>query len=145
DKLISQTADKKKIQVSANDMEKELEEIKKSFPSVKQFQAALAQSGMSEEQLKEELKTKVQIEKIFETEIKVSDEEIKKYYDENKERYSTPEQVKASHILVKTKEEADNILRQLKEGSDFSKLAKEKSGDPGTKEQGGDLGYFSPG
>ncbi len=50
----------------------------------------------------------------------------------------------ARHILVKTEAEANDILAQLKKGTDFAKLAKEKSLDPGSKEKGGDLGWFSP-
>ncbi|HSR02919.1 MAG TPA: peptidylprolyl isomerase, partial [Methylophilaceae bacterium] len=50
----------------------------------------------------------------------------------------------ARHILVKTEGEAKDIIAQLKKGTDFAKLAKEKSLDPGSKEKGGDLGWFSP-
>lgn len=50
----------------------------------------------------------------------------------------------ARHILVKTEAEANDILAQVKKGTDFAKLAKEKSLDPGSKEKGGDLGWFSP-
>lgn len=55
------------------------------------------------------------------------------------------EQVKASHILVETEEEAVSILAELREGADFSELAKEKSKDPSAKINSGDLGYFEKG
>ncbi|MBI1180289.1 MAG: peptidylprolyl isomerase [Alphaproteobacteria bacterium] len=51
---------------------------------------------------------------------------------------------KASHILVKTKEEAEDIIKQLDNGADFAKIAKEKSQDPGSGARGGELGYFQP-
>jgi peptidyl-prolyl cis-trans isomerase C len=54
-------------------------------------------------------------------------------------------EVHARHILVKSKEEADAIIKQLDGGADFQKLANEHTADPGGKTTGGDLGYFGPG
>ena len=64
----------------------------------------------------------------------------------HRNRRSPPvNEVHARHILVKTKEEAEAIIKQLDGGADFEKLAKEKSNDPSGKTNGGDLGYFGPG
>lgn len=65
----------------------------------------------------------------------------KAYYEANKALYTT-EQVKASHILVKTKAEAEAILKELQGGADFAAIAKVKSIDTGSGALGGDLGYF---
>ncbi|MDI6785058.1 MAG: peptidylprolyl isomerase, partial [bacterium] len=73
----------------------------------------------------------------------VDEKELKTYYDGNKSQFPSPEQVHARHILLKTKAEADAIKAQLDKGADFTKLAKEKSIDPGTAGRGGDLGFFS--
>jgi parvulin-like peptidyl-prolyl isomerase len=57
--------------------------------------------------------------------------------------YATPAQVKARHILVKTRPEADAIEAQLRGGANFATLAQQKSIDPGSKSSGGELGWFS--
>ena len=77
--------------------------------------------------------------------VNISNEDLLKYYDENKENLLEPEQVHARHILVETEEEANNLLLQLKEGIiDFAEMAKEKSTCP-SAENGGDLGFFTRG
>lgn len=74
----------------------------------------------------------------------VTDEAVRARYD--KEIANTPpvNEIKASHILVKTEEEARAIIKALDEGADFAELAKEKSTD-GAAANGGDLGFFGPG
>ncbi|PPD17692.1 MAG: peptidylprolyl isomerase [Methylotenera sp.] len=73
----------------------------------------------------------------------VTDADKKAAYEQYKKELGDKE-YNARHILVKTETEANEILAQVKKGSDFAKLAKEKSLDPGSKEKGGDLGWFSP-
>ncbi len=87
---------------------------------------------------------------------KLDEEQIRDYYDENRDLFAEKKQVKAKHILLKlsetatqeeeakVKEKALAVLKRVKEGEDFSQLAKEFSEDPGSKESG-DLGYFSAG
>lgn len=73
----------------------------------------------------------------------ISDADAKAAYEQYKKAYGDRE-YSARHILVKTEAEAKDIIAQLGKGGDFAKLAKEKSLDPGSKEKGGDLGWFSP-
>jgi len=72
---------------------------------------------------------------------RLTDDLVKKRYDEWVKENPPQDEVRARHILVKTKEEADALIKQLKGGADFAKLAAEKGTD-GTAQQGGDLGYF---
>ena len=76
--------------------------------------------------------------------IKPSDSDITKYYNENKAKFEQGPRVKVRHILVPTEPEAKAILEQLKKGADFSKLAKEKSKDT-SSQRGGDLGWVTQG
>jgi peptidyl-prolyl cis-trans isomerase C len=78
-------------------------------------------------------------------EASVTDADVKARYDKEVAGFAPPEELRARHILVKTKEEADDIIKQLNAGADFSKLATEKSQDPGSAAKGGDLDYFSAG
>jgi peptidyl-prolyl cis-trans isomerase C len=96
------------------------------------------------EDLRKRLIVETYLKKKVEQEAQVSDAELKKFYDENKEKFKTGEQVRASHILVKTEKEAEDILKQLKNGANFEDLAKKYSTDS-TAAKGGDLGWFSKG
>jgi peptidyl-prolyl cis-trans isomerase C len=76
---------------------------------------------------------------------KVSDQEAKEYYEKHKEDFVTTSQIKASHILVKTEDEANKILARLKKGEKFEEIARKESIDKGSAKNGGDLGYFARG
>lgn len=73
----------------------------------------------------------------------VSESELKAEYDA--QVAAMPREYKARHILVETKETADSVIRELKAGGDFAKLAAAESKDTGSAQNGGDLGWFSPG
>ncbi|MBV8060043.1 MAG: peptidylprolyl isomerase [Alphaproteobacteria bacterium] len=73
---------------------------------------------------------------------KITDAKIKARYDELSTKFKPQEEVRARHILVKTEDEATAIIKQLKDGADFAKLAEEKSEDKSSAKQGGDLNYF---
>ncbi|MDR3449652.1 MAG: peptidylprolyl isomerase [Alphaproteobacteria bacterium] len=73
---------------------------------------------------------------------KITDAKIKERYDQLSAKFKPQDEVRARHILVKTEAEALDVIKQLKGGADFAKLAEEKSKDTGSAKQGGDLGYF---
>ena len=101
------------------------------------------------EALMHEVAERVLVEKLIEREIwnkvVVTDKEAKAYYDKHKGEFQEKEEVRISHILVATEEEAQKIRQELEKGADFAELAKEKSIDQNTAKQGGDLGYFERG
>jgi len=89
--------------------------------------------------------------------VEVSEEDMKAYYESHKDEFNMPEMVRARHILIKTdpsasdndnkkaREKAEDILKKIKAGEDFAKLAADLSDDPGSKTKGGDLGFFPKG
>jgi foldase protein PrsA len=146
-KLITLEANKAKVNVTDADISKELQDLKtkNNFTTDDQLNQALAQSNMTIDSLKENIKTKLELRKILEPQIPVTDAVLQKYFEVNKASYGTPEELKASHILLATKAEADAVLAELKKGADFATLANQKSTDPGSKAKGGDLGFFGKG
>ncbi|RUW13241.1 peptidylprolyl isomerase [Mesorhizobium sp. M1A.F.Ca.IN.022.05.2.1] len=76
---------------------------------------------------------------------KVTDADIRARYDQEIANTPPVNEIHARHILVKTKEEAEAIIKQLDGGADFQKLANEHTSDPSGKSNGGDLGWFGPG
>lgn len=73
----------------------------------------------------------------------IPEKDVRKEYAVLKEKFVGKEEVKASHILVETEEEAKEIIAQLNDGGDFAEIAKEKSIDKASGAQGGDLGFFT--
>ena len=84
----------------------------------------------------------------------VTEEGLKDYYEQNKERFQSPERRRARHILIAVEEgvddaaaqkKAEELTAKAKTGADFAQLAKENSKDPGSAQQGGDLGWAERG
>lgn len=88
------------------------------------------------------IKQQILVQAYVEKNVKISDKAIRDKYDERVKATKDEQEVKASHILVKTEAEAKEIIKSLDAGAKFDKLAREKSIDKGSAEKGGDLGYF---
>jgi len=94
---------------------------------------------------------------IYKDQVKVTEDQLKDYYEDNLDTFKEKKQVKARHILFmlaenatkedeeKIKQKAASVLQQARAGANFAELAKKNTEDPSGKENGGDLGYFSPG
>lgn len=126
-----------KYKVTDEELDAKLNEVKEQLGS--NFEMALAQYQMTEETFKQSLKLDLLVEKAATADIKVTDEEIKEYYDNYKP------QIKARHILVADEAKAKEVKAKLDEGGDFAELAKEYSTDTASAEAGGDLGWFGTG
>jgi peptidyl-prolyl cis-trans isomerase C len=123
---------------------------KKGFdknPELKEQLEMIKDNYIAIEYLKKEVTNKVE----------VSEEDIKSYYESHKDEFKTPEMVRSRHILIKTdpsasdndkkkaREKAEDILKKIKAGEDFAKLASDVSDDTGSKPKGGELGFFPKG
>ena len=158
--LISQELDKTKIVIDDKEIDTALGEIEAKVPEGMTLETMLQQSGMTMEEMRENIVFSLRANKLFETQINPdytpSDAEIQKYYTDNKKKYDVPETVHARHILIKVDETDDEktkgakkikieeIRKQLVAGADFGKVAQESSECP-SKDRGGDLGTFPRG
>lgn len=158
--ILTQEAGKNNIIASNDEINLEIKKFEKQLPQGITLETALKQGGVNMEEMRKDVAFSVLANKLIESQIKnnlaPSDEEIKKYYTDNKKKFGTPETVHARHILLKVDDKDDEktkdgkmakiegIRKQLLEGADFEKLAKEQSDCP-SKEKGGDLGTFPRG
>jgi peptidyl-prolyl cis-trans isomerase C len=158
--LLSQESQKRGIKVEDAEIDAKMAELKKQFPTQDAFDKALKERGMTLESLRKDARVDLSVTKLIEAETAAlpgpSDLEAKDFYDKNPQRFKQEESVRASHILVrvddkadpaakkKARAEIDAVLKQVKAGGDFAKLAQQHSQD-GSAAQGGDLNYFAKG
>ena len=158
--LLFQESKKKGIKVSKKELEAKMKEVRGRFPSEDQFKAALKRTGMSEDLIRSQLERALAIEKYIEvtfgSKVNVTQKEAKEFYQEHAKQFMEPEQVRASHILIKIPSGADKAQREkalkkikeiqekAKKGEDFAELAKKYSDGP-SAQRGGDLGFFPRG
>ncbi|WP_237725018.1 peptidylprolyl isomerase [Deinococcus alpinitundrae] len=119
------------------------------FQSDEEFTAALQGSGFADEtdyrlSLQEQQITSAYL-KALSARFKFSDAVVAGFYSLNKASFTRQAQACVKHILVPTEAEATQIVKDLAAGGDFATIAKEKSKDPGSAVQGGDLGCLAPG
>lgn len=147
----------KEIIVDENAVNEQFAALKKRFPDEDKFKAWMSKMNISDATIKSQMKRDIAIQKFIEKEIvpkvTVNDKELKAYYDSHPTFFKQPETLRASHILIKVDEKAnesqkaeakkklENIQERLKKGEDFATLAKEFSQCPSSA-KGGDLGYF---
>ena len=146
--VLLQAAKKLNLTPDAEELAKRVEQMKTQQPDISEedWKMLVTNEMLIQQTIQQEVVAKVT----------VADEEMQKFYDEQKDRFREPEQVRASHILIgvaqdakpeekeAAKKKADEVLAQVKAGKDFAELAKANSTCP-SKEQGGDLGFFPRG
>lgn len=156
-KLIEREIEKAGVEVTEKEVDEEFEKFKENMPDDQAMERFLQSRNLTKDELRDKMKKDLGLRKLLREreDIEISDEEAKKYYEDNPEKYEEDEQVKASHILIKTPDDASDeevekarkkaeevAKKAKKEGTDFSKLAEEESEGP-SAEKGGDLGFFT--
>jgi peptidyl-prolyl cis-trans isomerase C len=172
--LVHQEGKSEKVKVDPELVDKEFKGIMEPYKDKEEFDKALKARGLTEDELKESIKVDLTAKKLINDQVrgkvKITDEDVKKYYESNKKKFLRPDAFRASHIfiaiyppeLVKKstekelharQEELDKvaekkingILKELKAGGDFSELAKKHSHDAGSAPKGGDLDFIYKG
>ena len=160
--VIYQQAEKDKVLPTDKQVEDQIDSFNESIKDDTEYQKQLKSMGINEKFLKFQFArdlANTNLQEKFEKDTKISEDEMKKYYEENKDDFYT-DTVKASHILLKTidddgkelsedkkkeaKKKAEEALKKVKSGEDFAKVAKEYSEDSSAS-SGGELGTFGRG
>ena len=163
--LIDEKSKAAQITITEEDVRAQVNEIvAQQRMSVEEFKKVLQSRGMDYDEWEEQIRWGVRLGKLVEAEfgdqLNITENDANNFYTANIKRLETPEQVKASHILIKPDmtepnigpneakakalAKAQDLLKQIEEGADFATLAKANS-DCDSKAKGGDLGYFGKG
>lgn len=128
----------KKYDIKAND-----EVIDREITMIKAMYNSSDHEVIDEKLYRKEIELNILLEKLLTKDVEIPDEDLERFYEDNKELYEIPATYHISQILVKTSDEAKQVVNELKNGSDFSTLAMEKSKDEFSASLGGSIGYVS--
>ena len=158
--MLYQQSQKEGVKVEDQSINEQIEKIKKRFPDEAAYKKALEGMEMSEKEIRSQIQRGLAINQLLDTNVRqkitVTAEESNNFYKSNPNLFKQPEQVKASHILIKVAPDAEeaqkkqarkkieDVQKKVRQGEDFGSLAKANSEGP-TAQRSGDLGYFSRG
>ena len=166
--LVHQQGEKKNLEVDSELINKEMAALRKPYKSDEEFEKALSARNITLADLKDSMKVDINARQLLNDQIKgkisIADADVKKYYEDNKQKFVRPEAFRTRHILAatfppdllkstpvaelqgrreelrkKAEEKIDAIIKELKGGANFEELAKTKSDDEASRENGGDL------
>ncbi|MDA1183973.1 MAG: peptidylprolyl isomerase [Acidobacteria bacterium] len=160
-RLLIQETQERRTSVPEADVDARIAALRAQFPSDEAFSETLQLRQMTLAMLRSEARQSLQVDALLESELSegppVTVEEIATFYEENPADFQQDEQVRASHILLGFPEDADEatknevrtraaeVLNLVKTGADFAGTARQYSDDPGSRPNGGDLGFFQRG
>jgi parvulin-like peptidyl-prolyl isomerase len=159
--LVKQAAEREGIEADPKEVEKNVEQLRSVFKTELSYESMLEAEGYTEESYREHvaemMASKMYLDRIRVDAADVSDTELERYYHENENRLTFPEQVRVRHILLTWKplgtqddraairKQMEPILERARAGEDFTALVAEFSEDFATKDSGGDTGLFHRG
>lgn len=169
--LVYQEGRTKNIEVPSEVIDREIASIREPYASDEEFEATLKERDITLDELRHSITIDAMARQLLDEQVKgrvhISDEDVQKYYDENKEQFYRPEAYRVRHIfiaffppervkstqrkeLMARKDEfieaarlkMDNVLKEVNAGGDFAALAKKYSDDAGSRDKGGDLDFI---
>jgi parvulin-like peptidyl-prolyl isomerase len=172
--LVNQQGEKENLKIDHELIEKELKLLRAGYASEEEFKNALKSRNINLGEIKKSMQIDINARQLLNAEIKgkinISDNEVKKYYEDNKSRFQRPEAYHARHILAAyfppealrnqtieelkknkeyftriAEEKIDKVIEELKKGANFVELAKNLSDDESSRENGGDLDFIYKG
>ncbi len=172
--LVHQHGEKKNLEVDSDLIEKEIKALREPYASDEEFEKALSARNITLQDLKNSMEVDIHARQLLNEQIKgkidILDKDVKKYYEGNKQKFHRPESFRTRHILAAlfppdalrrqsiselqknreyfariAEEKIDDIIKELKEGADFEELAKKKSDDEYSRDNGGDLNFMYKG
>lgn len=144
-KIVELEAEKAKISVTDGEIEEEYKTYIDYYGNEETLTKTLESYGMSADKFRDELQSSILTEKVLASTIKITDNELEMFFEENKANYATVEQVEASHIAVEDEATANKVVEHLNAGEEFAELAAQYSTDSSSSENGGELGRFGRG
>jgi peptidyl-prolyl cis-trans isomerase C len=160
-KLLIQESRAQKVTVEDSEVDARIKEIQGQFPNEDAFKQMLTSRKTTIEQVRGDVRQDITVQKLIASaiadKVAVKPEQVTDFYAKNPDQFKQPERVRASHILITVPKGADaaakaaartkaaDILKDVKAGKDFAALAKQHSQDPGSAQNGGDLGFFQQG
>ena len=141
-----QDAVAKGVEVDKEKVNAQMENIRKRFTPEK-YKAALEKDGITEEKLRAQVEKEVLVQAINEkkeTEARISEKDVKEYYEKNPAKFKQPDTVQLRIITTTDEKKAQDILAKIKAGEDFGDIAYKMSEDP-YRVKGGDIGYMHKG
>jgi len=172
--LVNQQGEKENLKIDHELIEKELKLLRAGYASEEEFNNALKSRNINLEEIKKSMQIDINARQLLNAEItgkiNISDNEVKKYYEDNKSRFQRPEAYHTRHILAAyfppealrnqtikelkknkeyftriAEEKIDKVIGELKKGANFVELAKNLSDDESSRETGGDLDFIYKG
>lgn len=147
DVLLEQAAKSSGVKADPAVVDARMKRVQAQFKDENDFKSRLTAQGLTIERVRSQIEQETLREALVTKarDIKVTDAEVKTFFDTNKDRLGTPEAVKLRHILVANEKEANDFLTAVKVGANFATLAAQVSLDKTTKDKGGDLGFIPKG
>lgn len=147
EKLMLQRARELSLAIGDAEAEARIEEIRKDYSS-KSFESLFGNGGIDYPTWKRGLQKRMLLEKVIaqdvNAKIRVTDGEAEGYFKTHRKSYQSVQRVRVAQIVIRDRDRAEGILKRLKAGEDFGKVAREVSIAP-EAERGGDLGFFGRG